>query len=170
MVSKFDRDDIKEVMKPKERLTISFSRSEAERLFMKGLEALVQDNTLSALSCFEKAINIEDNPIINSYLAFCVAKERGQLTKAISLCEEAIKKEPQNSFHYLNLGRIYLLAHRKEEAITIFREGLAHEANQQIVDELNRLETRKPPVIPFLKRSNPLNKYLGIILTKLKLR
>lgn len=144
--------------------------TEAERLFNKGLEHLANGDTLSALSCFEKAIKIEDKPAIWSYFAFCIAKERGQLSKAISLCGEAIKKDPVNSAHYLNLGRIYLLANKKAEAINIFREGLNYEANQQIVDELNRLIIRKPPVIPFLKRDNPINKYLGIILKRLRLR
>ena len=146
------------------------SVTEVERLFTKGLEALANGSILSALVFFEKAIKIENNPAIWSYLAFCIAKERGQFSKAISLCEEAIKKEPNNSAHYLNLGRIYLLTNKKAEAINIFREGLNHEENQQIVDELNKLIIRKPPVIPFLKRTNPLNKYLGIILKLLRLR
>jgi restriction endonuclease Mrr len=46
----------------------------------------------------------------------------------------------------------------------------AREENQQILDEIGRIETRKPPFIPFLKRSNVINKYLGIILSRLKLR
>jgi len=146
------------------------SVTEVERLFTKGLEALANGSILSALVFFEKAIKIENNPAIWSYLAFCIAKERGQFSKAISLCEEAIKKEPNNSAHYLNLGRIYLFTYKKAEAINIFREGLNYEANQQIVDELNKLIIRKPPVIPFLKRKNPLNKYLGIILKLLRLR
>lgn len=143
---------------------------EAEKLFTKGLEALNQGDTLSALACFEKATSIENSPIICSYLAFCVAKERGQFSRAILLCEEAITKEPKNSAHYLNLGRIYLLINKKADAINIFRIGLSYEENQQIVAELNKLGTRKPPLIPFLKRKNPINKYLGIILKKLGLR
>src|SRR3989337_1509252 len=144
--------------------------AEAKRIFTKGLEALARDDILAALSSFEKAKHIENSPAINSYYAFCIAKERGQVSKAILLCEESIKKEPTNSLHYLNLGRINLIENNKAEAIRIFREGLNFEANQQIVEELNKLVIRKPPVIPFLKRSNPVNKYLGIILKKLRLR
>jgi len=146
------------------------SNTEAEKLYLKGIEALAQNNTLSALFYFEKALDIEDSPIISSYFAFCIAKERGQLSKAISLCEEAIKKDPESSIHYLNLGRIYLLSNKREDAIKIFREGLNYEANQKIVDELNKLGTRKFPVISFLKRSSLINKYLGIIFNKLRLR
>ena len=58
----------------------------------------------------------------------------------------------------------------KLDAIKILREGLKHEKNQQIIDELDSLGTRKPPVLFFLRRSNPLNKYLGILLRKLGLR
>ncbi|MEW6002307.1 MAG: tetratricopeptide repeat protein [Nitrospirota bacterium] len=142
----------------------------AEQIFSDGVKALIQGDTLSALVYFEKAIQIENSPINCSYLAYCVARERGQFQKAISLGEDAIRREPRNSIHYLNLGRVYLLADRKAEAIDIFRSGLGQEGNQMIIDELNRLGTRKPPVIPFLKRSNTINKYLGIILKKLGLR
>ncbi|WP_442891754.1 tetratricopeptide repeat protein [Dissulfurispira sp.] len=98
------------------------------------------------------------------------SKGRGQIRKAISLCEDAIKGEPENPIHYLNLGKIYLHAGDKETAIHAFRAGLKYKINQQIIDELNKLQTRKPPVIPFLERNNPINKYLGIILSRLGLR
>lgn len=144
--------------------------AEAERLYNKGVEHLSKGKSLAALSCFEHALKKEDSPHIWSYYAFCIAKERGQIKKAMLLCKEAIQREPGNSAHYLNLGRIYLFTRKKEEAITIFREGLTHEPNEQIVDELNNLVPRKPPVIPFFQRNNPINKYLGIILKILRLR
>jgi tetratricopeptide (TPR) repeat protein len=144
--------------------------NEAEAHLEKGVELLTRGDILSALYHFEKAYTIDNSALISSYYAFCIAKERGQLSKAISLCKEAIRKEPQNTFLYLNLGRIYNLSNRKSEAVNVLREGLQFEANPMIVEELNKLGTRKPPVIPFLKRSNPINKYLGIILKNLKLR
>jgi tetratricopeptide (TPR) repeat protein len=142
----------------------------AKQLFKKGLQELTEGKTLTALSCFEKALGIEEAPLISSFFAFCIAKERGEIQKAISLCNAAMKKEPENSFHYLNLGKIYLLKKDKNEAINIFRQGLHYGDNQQIVDELNRLGTRNPPIIPFLKRGNIINKYLGMIVSRLKLR
>ncbi|NWF76307.1 MAG: tetratricopeptide repeat protein [Nitrospirae bacterium] len=143
---------------------------ETDKLIEKGLKALENGDTLSALVFFEKAYNIEQTPEICSYLGFCIAKERGQFSKGVALCEEAIKKEPNNSVLYLNLGRLYLFYNKKEQAVITFREGLQQEMNQMILEEFNRIGNRKPPVIPFLKRSNPINKYLGILLKKLKLR
>jgi tetratricopeptide (TPR) repeat protein len=146
------------------------AENEGIDLVRRGKEALVRGDTLSALSFFEKATENEDNPTARSYLAFCMAKERGLLTKGISWCEESRGKEPENPIHYLNLGRIYLLMKNREEAIRNFREGLKYGPDEEIADELHRLGIRSAPVLSFLKRSNPLNKYLGILLKMLRLR
>ena len=144
--------------------------NEAEKLFTKGVEAIKNGNMVSALVYFEKATQLDNNPTNRSYLAFCIARERGQFKKAISLCEEALKEDPENPVHYLNLGRVYILTGQKTEAMRILREGLTYEENREIVDELVGLGMRKPSVIPLLNRRNPLNKYLGIVLTRLGLR
>ena len=144
--------------------------TESDELFTQGLKALDRDDTLSALSFFERAVQREDRPAFSSFHALCIAKERGQLQLAVTLCEKAKAREPYNSVHHLNLGRIYLIAGKKEDAIRTFREGLGYEQNRQIIDELERLGTRKPPLISPLKRSNPVNKYFGIVLKRLGLR
>lgn len=111
-----------------------------------------------------------DIPQYASCFAYCIARERGQYQLAMTLCEKAIAREPENTLHYLNLGRVFLLAGKKTEALDVFRRGVSQERDQRIIDELNRLGERKPPVFPFLKRSNPLNKYLGMLLKRLGLR
>jgi tetratricopeptide (TPR) repeat protein len=144
--------------------------TESEELFTLGLEALARGDTLSALSFFERAVQREDTPTFSSFLALCIAKERGQFQLAVTLCEKAKAREPHNPVHYLNLGKIYLFAGKKDDAIRTLREGLGYEQDRQIIDELEKLGTRKPPLISSLKRSNPANKYLGIILKRLGLR
>lgn len=146
------------------------STTEAEELFEKGVEAIDRGNWLHALSHFEKAVQQESKPIYHSYLAVCIAKERGQFNKAVAMCREAMELDPENSVHYLNLGRINLFHGRKEEALKVFREGLGYGRDQKIVDELVRLGTRKKPVIGFLDRDNPINKYLGIVMKITRLR
>ncbi len=142
----------------------------AEELFNKGLEALANGKMLPALASFEKALEREDNPAFYSYFALCIAKERGQVRKAIKLCEEALQKDGENTAHYLNLGKILLHAGNQDDAIMVFRGGLKYETNLLIIDELNKLVTRKRPVISFLNRNNPINKYLGMIFNKLRIR
>ncbi len=143
--------------------------TEAEELFQKGVEAVDNGNWLSALSNFEKAVQLESLPVYQSYLAACIAKERGQYNTATSMCREAMEKDPENPVHYLNLGRIYLNQGRKQESLVVFREGLEHGRDEKIIAELVRLGTRRKPVIGFLPRDNPINKYLGLLLKMLKL-
>ncbi len=144
--------------------------TEAEELFKKGVRAVDSGNWLTALACFEKVVMLEERPVYLSYLAACIARERGQFNKAELLCRESLDKEPDLPVHYLNLGRVLLFQGKKKEAIQTFREGMGKGYEQRIVTELERLGTRKKPVIPWLRRDNPLNKFLGILLTRLGLR
>ncbi len=69
-----------------------------QKIFLRGvLNELAVGHGLSALVYFEKAAQIKNVPVYVSYLALCIAKERGQMRKAISLCEEAIKKGTRKS-------------------------------------------------------------------------
>jgi tetratricopeptide (TPR) repeat protein len=143
---------------------------EVEELSVKGADAIDKRNWLAALACFEKLVQLDENPVHSSYFAACIAKERGQFGKAVLLCRDAIEKEPDNPVHYLNLGRVYLFQGQRGEAVKTFREGLSRNMEPDIIEELNRLGMRKKPVIPFLSRDNPANKFLGKMLKMLRLR
>lgn len=140
------------------------------RLIQQGIAALEEGNSVVALMHFENAAKQGNTPTVASYLAYCLAKERRQLPKALSLCMSAIQQEPTRSLHYHNLGRIYLLSGQKTKAIAIFRKGLKLERNQQIIDELKVLGVRRPPVLGALERNHPLNKLLGIMFRRLGMR
>ncbi len=144
--------------------------AKAEKLLSDGIKELDRGNTRLALTHFEEAAELEDAPVICSYLAFCLAKERREFEKAILLCREAIRDDSANSLHYLNLGRVHLLCGDKKEAIRVFRDGLLRGENRQIKAELSRLGWRKVPVIPCLRREHFLNRYLGVFLTRCKIR
>jgi tetratricopeptide (TPR) repeat protein len=146
------------------------SNVQAEENFAKGLHALSNGHLYLALVCFEQAVNVERSPLCCSYLAFCLAKARGQYAEAVSLCEEALGKDPTNPVHYLNLGRVHIFAGQREKALNVLRQGLNFGNSDEIIRELNALGTRKPPVIPSLRREHPLNKFCGILLKKLGLR
>ena len=141
-----------------------------EALFKKGLESLARNEWTAALACFEKAAGLLNIPIHNSFLALCIARERGQINKAISLCRETLEEEPDNPVLYLNMGKIYLMQGKTEEAIEAYRKGLSQGPNEQIIAELERIGNRRPPPLSFLSRDHPLNKYIGIILGRLGLR
>jgi tetratricopeptide (TPR) repeat protein len=141
-----------------------------DELFSNGLRLLDEANTLGALACFEKAYIQDKSPIIQSYLGYCIAMERGQITDALNLCQSAMKAEPNNPEHYLNLARVYLKEKRKDEAIAALRKGLSVGDNHDIRLLLERLGLRKKPIFSFLPRNSFLNKYPGLILGRLRLR
>jgi predicted Zn-dependent protease len=144
--------------------------SDQNELADSGLVALKIGDTATALVCFERLVAEERVPFYCSCLAFCVARERGDYKRAISLCKEAVKQEPKNSQHFLFLGRIHLLAGERKDAVRIFRMGLRHERSVDILRELERLGTRKQPVLPFLRRENPVNRMLGKVMKKIGVR
>lgn len=142
----------------------------ADELFEKGIALLSDNNPLAALAFFEKAYTAKKTPTIQSYMGMCIALERGKITYGLMLCNDAILQEPENPVHYLNLGRIYLKAGKRMDAIETFRKGLSFGDYADIKHILDSLGTRKKPVLPFLPRNNFLNKYTGLMMHRLKLR
>lgn len=135
-------------------------------LITKGEQALARGETLVALMHFETAAGVYNAPVARSALGYCIARERQQYQKALTLCREAMTENPVDPRHYYHLGRIYLLTRQKSQAITAFRRGLKHQRYQPIIDELRRLGVRKPPVFSSLPRDHVLNKSLGILFTR----
>jgi hypothetical protein len=92
----------------------------------------------------------------------------------VDTCERAIgilkEKVPfgEDFFYpvlYLNLGRANLAAGRKKKALDAFNKGLTMDnENREILMELRRLGIRRKTAVPILERSNPINKYIGIVL------
>ena len=139
-------------------------------LVKKGIAFLHDNNRLAALACFDKAFVFGKSPELLSYLSYCIAAERGQIYEALKLCNNALSQEPDNPVHYLNLGRIYLHTGKKEEALLTLRKGLSFGENKTIKSILEKIGTRDKPVLPFLPRNSFLNKYIGLLLHRLKLR
>ncbi|MCX7793063.1 MAG: hypothetical protein N2257_01445 [Thermodesulfovibrionales bacterium] len=111
---------------------------------------------------------------LDGYLTALVEK---RYRDGINLCNQAIAiyskkagigKEFFLPFFYIYLGRTYLLSGNKRLAVDTFYKILRIDSeNREAIRELSNLGIRQRPVIPFLKRSNPINKYLGILRAKL---
>lgn len=143
------------------------NQPELQDMVDKGLEALSHGHTYLAMTCLEEVIQFERTPVIISQLAYCRAANGKELDDAIALATEALDHEPSNPLFCLNLGRIYLLAGRREDAIAIFRQGLTTVRDQTLIAALESLGTRKPPVFPSLHRNHPLNRFFGKLLHRL---
>jgi tetratricopeptide (TPR) repeat protein len=142
----------------------------AQTEFEQAQRELDRGNILAALACLERALVIWDDPLWHSRLGFCIAKERGHLTRAFELCRSSIERDPKNPIHYLYLGKVHQIAANQYEALQVLRQGMTLGGTPEIQQVLDTMGVRKPPAIPALSRRNPLNKYLGKILVRMRLR
>lgn len=111
----------------------------------------------------------EESPDMLSLMGYSLAKEAGQFRKSIELCLTAISLNPDNSEHYLRLGRVYLLANKKDLAIKTFRKGLKIRKDPRITEELRQLGCRRPPPFGSLPRNHVVNMVTGKILNTFKI-
>ncbi len=124
-------------------------------------------------------IYFPNEPILLSYYGCLLAIVDRKYSKGIATCQKAIEKIQVKTFCdevmayslcYYNLGKAYSTAGKRKESLYAFNIGLSYDPdNDDIQKELRRMRVRKrKPLIPFLDRSHPLNKYLGIALYKRK--
>lgn len=142
-------------------------------------DLLKSKNKRGALRLLSEALEKHpDDPFLLSYYGCLEATANKNYTFGIDTCLVAIeylkKKVPlgEEFFSpvlYLNLGRAYLGAGKRKEALDAFRLGLAIDAkNKELLWEVKKLGVRKTLPVSFLTRSNPINKYIGMMLHKLK--
>jgi hypothetical protein len=152
------------------------------------ITAIDRGDTLHGLIVLEGLPSFLATAVARSYLAYCMARERGQFREAMRLCRGAVSDQPENPAHYLNMGRVLLLAGDKERAIATFWRGISRNAGPEgaavadwprsgmrreydlIMDELRRLGIRKPPPFTSLRREHPLNKLTGKLLSRIGVR
>lgn len=164
------------------------SESPQSEIVRKAIAVIDRGDTLQGLIALEGAPSLREIPVARSYLAYCMAKERGQYREAIRMCQSALTAEPHNPAHYLNLGRIFLITKQKTKALATFRQGLSNDAvtgasvaaessadgqaKQQalILNELRRMGIRKRAPFPSLPREHPVNRVVGKLLTRFNMR
>ncbi len=115
-----------------------------------------------------------EDPLILSYYGCLQAIVDKKYRSGVDTCKKAITllkkaetfgEELLYPVFYLNLGRAYVAAGKKKDAIESFNKGLEYDnSNRELLKELRSLGMRKKPLVPFLDRSNPINKYIGMIL------
>lgn len=97
-----------------------------------------------------------------SYLGYAIALREKRIREGIKLCQYAIKQEFYQPENYFNLAQTYLLGGNRSAAWKVVAKGLKVDANFPLLQELHhKLGERRPPVLPFLSRSNFLNQILG---------
>lgn len=153
--------------KPKEPKMVS--------IYLEDVKTLLRENNLQdALKVLGDALTEHPfNSFLLSYYGCLDAMVNKNYDNGIELCKTAIEILKQEVFcgreifypvFYLNLGRAHLAAGAKKNAAEAFKTGLeADPEDWNLLREVIKLGMRRKPAIPFLKRSNPMNKYIGIL-------
>jgi tetratricopeptide (TPR) repeat protein len=116
------------------------------------------------------------DPFLLSYYGCLDAIVNKNYDHGVDVCKDAIDilkedlpfgKEAFYPLFYLNLGRAYLAGGDKGNAAEAFKKGLeADPRDSDLLWEVSKIGKRRKPVVPILKRSNPINKYIGRLLHK----
>lgn len=136
--------------------------------FLTGVRMMYACRYGDALVHFQEAVMLEPHSKgYLSYLGVAVAHAERKYSDAEQLCRRAIEAEYHRPEHYYNLGEVHLLAGRKSDALKCFNQSLSWNPNFEAAqDALRKLGVRKPPVLPMLSRSHPVNVVLGKALRK----
>ena len=148
-------------------------KENAKRLMEKGIDFLDRGWAADAVSCFGEVLEkYGRNAAVLSWLGLAIARSgRGDLRPAERFCREAVEREYFNANFYRNLAEVYMIWGRKRQAIMTLRKGLSVDGESEaLIRELRALGIRRRPAIPFLPRSSPLNKYIGIMRSRLASR
>lgn len=144
--------------------------------YMKAVKATLRNSKKKdAFVLLQKAaVRFPEEPLILSYYGCFQAVVDKKYRSGVETCKKAIAllkkkgvfgEELLYPIFYLNLGRAYLSAGKKPDAIDAYKRGLKYDSgNSELLRELRILGIRKAPPVAFLNRSNPINKYIGLIL------
>ena len=133
----------------------------------QGIELCRQGQWERGLDMLAKAAESDDRSsegpsLMYSYLGYGIARYKGRPRDGVALCEHAVKIEffqPDNQF---NLARTYLLVGNREKAVAALRRGLKLDPDHGGLRALaTQMGQRRRPVLRFLSREHPLNRFLG---------
>lgn len=141
----------------------------AEDLLDRGIELCRTGNWSEGVRELVRAARMPDRPeklpsLFFSYLGYGLAVEEGQLREGLRLCRYAVQKEFYQPENYLNLAHVRLLAEDREGAFEAVAAGLRIDTDHPELLALRfELGSRRHPMVPFLRRRNLVNRFLGRI-------
>ncbi|HUJ40264.1 MAG TPA: tetratricopeptide repeat protein [Candidatus Acidoferrales bacterium] len=140
-------------------------QSEVIQVFRSGLAHLRDGQSFEALSAFRQAAAMEpENPYFLSYYGLALGQSSRNWEEAEALCLAALRKRRQIPQLYLNLAELYRCRGRVADAVETISDGMRYTGRDaRLQDAMAYFGCRRPPVLTFLRRNHPLNRYLGIV-------
>jgi tetratricopeptide (TPR) repeat protein len=131
--------------------------------FKKGVELLKSEYPQKALVRFRRAFESDQhNPYYISFLGLTIARAQRNWDQASELCEIAVQIKPTEIQFHLNLAEVCASAGLREKALDkldIALERFGEDA--QLRQARSKVEMRRTPPLPFIRREHFLNRELG---------
>ena len=131
--------------------------------FREGIKLLKNEYPQKALVRLQRAFESDKhNPYYISFLGLAIARAQRKWNQASDLCEIAVQLRPKEIQFHLNLGEVYTLAGRREQALDKLQYALELFGDDaRLVQARGKVEKRRAPVLPFFGRGHFLNRELG---------
>ena len=131
--------------------------------FREGIKLLKNKYPQKALVRFMRAFESDKhNAYYISFLGLAIARAQRKWAQASDLCETAVQLNPKEIQFHLNLGEVYTLAGRREQALGKLERALRLFGDDaRLVEARGKVEKRRAPVLPFFGRGHFLNRELG---------
>ncbi len=139
-----------------------------------GRDLLVQGDIPAAIKHLCRAFEASTgDPEAMSWYGLALAKGGVDRLRGVVLCEAALRKAAHRPLPelYHNLGQAYLVVEYRAQAADVLRQGASRfPEHEGLMRTLVDMGLRRRPVLPFLSRRNPVNKYLGLLRHRLLAR
>ncbi len=138
-----------------------------KKLAERGVNYCRQGDWDTGMACLARVAEVDNGgyelpSLFYSFLGFGIAHRERRIREGLGLCRHACRisfYEPEN---FINLARTCLIAGNRDEAYRAIRRGYALDESSTSLRRLHgKLGFRRPPVVPFLGRGNPINRLLG---------
>lgn len=138
---------------------------DAAEALAQGLVAFAGRDLDAAHRLFERAHRRDGrHPRAMSWYGLTLVLVERNSSLGVSFCDQAVRQAGPEPDLALNQARVHLALNQRERAVKALFRGLElHPGEPSLVAAQRAMGVRRPPVVSFLPRSNPLNRLLGRI-------
>lgn len=131
--------------------------------FKQGISLLRDGHASEALAYLRRATELKpQNPFYLSFLGVAMARAERKWAKAAELCKAAVGMRRHEAQLYVNLAEVCVSAGWRNDAVETLENGFKYcGPDPRITRVRTKLGRRSSPVLPFLDRTNALNRSLG---------
>ena len=129
------------------------------------------ERALRVLSVVYTRVPAEKMPEGWSSYGLCLARVEGKRRLGAEMCEKAIKLQSYEGRHRANLVRVYVTAKNRKKAVDVLDDSLSKLRNDpELIRVRKEIGYRRSPQLPFLSRTNPINKVYSRTMPRLQKR